>query len=74
MLFYLYIVNFMGCSVVYIYWLAEAAVTLCKNKKITILVLIPTLNLTVALILMLILTQTQNLAQTLNNNFQNIKE
>ena len=41
----------------------EAGITLHKNKKIigTILALIPTLNLT----LMLIPTQTKNLAQTL---------
>ena len=44
-------------------FLAEAAVTLLKNKKITILALTPILNLT--LTLTLISTQTQNLTQTL---------
>ena len=48
-----------------VFFLAEAAVTLRKNKKIAILALSPTLNLTLALILTLILTQTQNLTQTL---------
>ena len=45
--------------------MTEAAVTLRKNKKIAILALTPTLNLTQTLTLgltpMLILTQTQNL-------------
>ena len=38
--------------------MAEAAVTLRKNKKIAILALTPTLNLTQTLSLTLILTQT----------------
>ena len=48
---------------------SEAAVTLYMNKKIAILAVTPTLNLTqtliLALTLRLILTQTQNLTQTL---------
>ena len=46
-------------------FLAEATVTLLKNKKITILALTPTLNLTLTLTLTLISTQTQNLTQTI---------
>ena len=48
---------------------AETAVTLRKSKKIAILALTPTINLTqtltLALTLTLILTQAQNLIQTL---------
>ena len=62
--------------------MADAAVTgvmLCKNKKITILVLTPALNLTqtltLALTLTLILTRTQNLSKTLMcDNSKNNKE
>ena len=45
--------------------MAEVAFTLHKNKKIDILALIPTLNLTQTLILTLILIQTQTVAQIL---------
>ena len=44
---------------------AEVAVMLRKNRKIVILALNLTLMSTLALILTLILTQTQNLLQTL---------
>ena len=44
---------------------AEIAVMLCNYKKIAILALNPTLNLTQTLTLTLILTQTQNLTQIL---------
>ena len=47
------------------YFKAEAALMLRKNKKIAILDLTPTQNLTPTLTLALILTQTQNLTQTL---------
>ena len=58
--FYFEIDNLPTCN-----FLAEAAVTLCKNKKIAILAPTPNLNLTQTLTLTLISTQTQNLTQTL---------
>ena len=45
--------------------MAEAAATSHKNRKIAILALTQTLNLTQTLTLTLILTQTQNLTRIL---------
>ena len=52
----------------------DAAATVRKNKKIAILALTPTLNLTQTLTLTLILTHTQNLTQTLTIIEKRVKE